>query len=129
MKTQLPLVNDATAWKGADYANDTSWIYTLSASEVEELAAAARQCLSRGLEVTDIKVDDFPLGSLASTIAGLGRGDQPRARLRAREGTAEGAFQRRRSARDVLGHGPAISALRCRRTRTATCWATSTTRG
>ena len=70
MNTQLPLVNDATAWKGADYVGDTSWIYTLSASEVEELAAAAGRCLARGLEVTEIKVADFPLGSLASTIAG-----------------------------------------------------------
>jgi hypothetical protein len=67
---RLPLVKDATAWKGADYVNDTSWIYTLSAAEVEGLAGAARQCLRRGLAVTDIKVGDFPLGGLASTVAG-----------------------------------------------------------
>jgi hypothetical protein len=38
---QLPLVNDASAWKGADFKDDDSWIYTLSASEVDELASAA----------------------------------------------------------------------------------------
>jgi hypothetical protein len=70
MKDEPPLVNDATAWKGADYANDRSWIYTLSAPEVEELAAAARRCVSRGVEVTDIQAPDFPLGSLAPTIRG-----------------------------------------------------------
>ena len=67
---QLPLVTDATAWKGADYANDTSWIYTLSAPEVEELARPRSQCLGRGLEVTDIEAGDFPLAQLAPTIAG-----------------------------------------------------------
>src|SRR5262245_20623509 len=66
---QLPLVTDATAWKGADFASDTSWIHTLSAVEVEELAGAARRCLDRGLAVTEVKAADFPLRSLASTIA------------------------------------------------------------
>ena len=70
MNPQLPLVNDATAWKGADYANDTSWIYTLSAAQVEELAAAAGQCVRRGLSVTDITAGDFPLKSMAPVIAG-----------------------------------------------------------
>jgi Taurine catabolism dioxygenase TauD, TfdA family len=70
MNDGLPLVTDASAWKGADFRNDESWIYMLSAPEVEELATAARQCLSRGLGVTDISVSDFPLKSMAPTIAG-----------------------------------------------------------
>jgi hypothetical protein len=70
MTTQLPLVTDATAWKGADYADDTSWVYALSAAEVEELAGAASLCLGRGLDITDLTADDFPLSGLASTIAG-----------------------------------------------------------
>ena len=69
MNARLPLVNDATAWKGADYANGASWIYTLSDSEVDELATAARQCLGRGQALTDIKAADFPLARLQSTIA------------------------------------------------------------
>src|SRR6185295_2462995 len=67
---QLPLVNDATAWKGADYANDRSWIYTLAATEVEALAQAAGHCLARGLGITDITAADFPLGRMAPVIAG-----------------------------------------------------------
>lgn len=66
---QLPLVNDRSAWSGADFRNDESWIYTLSTSEVQELASAARRCLQRGMEVTAIEAADFPLPSLAPAIA------------------------------------------------------------
>lgn len=68
MGNQLPLVNDASAWKGADFENDESWIYTLSANDVEELASAAQRCLKRGLEVTDIRARDFLLDFLGSSI-------------------------------------------------------------
>ena len=37
MTKQLPLVNDASAWTGAEFENDESWIYTLSADDAEEL--------------------------------------------------------------------------------------------
>src|SRR4051812_16142294 len=70
MNDELPLVNDASAWKGADFANDESWIHTLSAPEVDELTIAARHCLDRGLGATDIAPSDFPLKKLAPTIAG-----------------------------------------------------------
>lgn len=67
--TQQPLlVNDASAWKGADYRDDDSWIYTLTARDVEELASAARACLARGLFATDIGREDFPLPTLGTTI-------------------------------------------------------------
>ena len=67
---QPPLVTDGTAWRGADLVNDTSWIYRLSADEVEELAAAARDCLARGRHITDITSGDFPLRGLKTTITG-----------------------------------------------------------
>ena len=69
MNTPLPLVADASAWKGADFRHDDSWIYALSANEVEELASAAQRCLERGLQVTDIRTEDFPLQSLGGSIA------------------------------------------------------------
>lgn len=68
MTKQLPLVNDASAWTGAEFENDESWIYTLSADDAEELASAAQRCLKRDLEVTDIRAHDFPLESLGSSI-------------------------------------------------------------
>ena len=69
MTHQPPPVNDASAWKGSDYKTGDSWIYTLTHGDVEELASAARRCISRGLQATDIKPDDFPLETLAPTIA------------------------------------------------------------
>ena len=44
MDNDLQLVNDRSAWSGADFSNDESWIYELSTSEVEDqLASAARR--------------------------------------------------------------------------------------
>lgn len=68
MNMQLPLVNDASAWRGADFKHDESWIYTLSDNDVGELAAAAQRCLKRGLEATGIRAEDFPLTTLGSSI-------------------------------------------------------------
>lgn len=70
MDRTLQRVEDRTAWKGTDYRHDASWIYTLDAKEVAELTAAARGCLDRGLEITAVTRDDFPLTTLAPTIAG-----------------------------------------------------------
>ena len=69
MSDSLPLVKDASAWKGADFKNDDSWVYTLSDDDVKELASAAQACLKRGLQVTDIAKADFPLGTLGPSIA------------------------------------------------------------
>jgi len=68
MNTELPLVKDASAWRGVDFQGDDSWSYTLSAEDVSELAAAVQGCLSRGLEVTDIGVGDFPLPRLSASV-------------------------------------------------------------
>ena len=69
MDEPLPLVNDASAWKGADFADDSSWICTLSAHESEALCRAARHCLGRGLKATQITAADFPLPGMAARIA------------------------------------------------------------
>ena len=69
MNKQLQLVTDKSAWKGEDFKNDDSWIYTLSRAEVEELLAAAQRCLTRRLEVTQIKPADFQLQTMTSRIA------------------------------------------------------------
>ena len=55
MNSVLKRVDDESAWKGADFRNDESWIYTLDGREVEELAAAAKRCLERGLGITAIR--------------------------------------------------------------------------
>src|SRR4051794_27532545 len=68
MTQQISVVNDASAWKGSDFRNDESWIHTLTAHDVEELAAAAKHCVSRGLHATDIARGDFPLEKLGLAI-------------------------------------------------------------
>jgi hypothetical protein len=68
MTDQLPLVSDASAWKGADFQGDESWIYTLSADDIEELAVAAQRCLNATRQVTDIRAEDFALPKLSRSI-------------------------------------------------------------
>lgn len=69
MMQQLPLVTDASAWKGSDFRNDDSWICTLSGADIEELAFAAQRCLARGMQATDIGREDFTLETLGPRIA------------------------------------------------------------
>jgi hypothetical protein len=68
MTSQPLLVNDASAWKGSDFKHDNSWIYTLTAADVRELSSAAKRCVARGLQATDIAHEDFPLETLGPTI-------------------------------------------------------------
>ena len=73
-------VNDASAWKGGDLANESRWRFTLSANHLKEVEDAARQCVARGLAWSDIKRPDFPLPTLGAEIRqweseiNLGRG-------------------------------------------------------
>ncbi len=48
------LVTDATAWKGADFARDSSWMVTLGARQLAELQTAADACIARGVRETGI---------------------------------------------------------------------------
>src|SRR5688572_928000 len=68
MTSGLKRVEDESAWKGADFRGDTSWIYTLDRQDVAELASAAQACLERGLGITAIGREDFPLQTLAPKI-------------------------------------------------------------
>ena len=68
MTNAFRLVSDASAWSGADFTRDDSWIHTLSVDQVEALASSARNCLKRGLQITEIARADFPLPTLAPEI-------------------------------------------------------------
>ena len=67
--TELRPVTDASAWRGAEIAGDPGWIDSLTAAEVEELAAALRGVAARGLATTAITRADFPLPGLAPRLA------------------------------------------------------------
>ena len=61
-------VTDSSAWMGRDFCNDTSWVVRLTPAQLDELSAAARACIARGLALTEVKRDDFVLGGLAREI-------------------------------------------------------------
>ncbi len=61
-------ITDACAWKGADLAGDSSWIYTLSESDVAELLRAAREVQNRGLHFPNFDKDDFKVPGITSRL-------------------------------------------------------------
>ncbi len=64
-----PLVTEANAWKGTDFASDARWNITLNARQIAELQSAADACIARGLREIDITQQDFPLPTFAQEIA------------------------------------------------------------
>jgi hypothetical protein len=63
-------VTDASAWRGAEIANDPDWRHALTTAEVEELATALAGVQARGIPATAITRADFPLPGLAARLAG-----------------------------------------------------------
>lgn len=55
------IVRDATAWKGTDVRNDSSWIYQLTAAELDELDAAFRRVRAEGLSWGEFGQEAFEL--------------------------------------------------------------------
>ncbi|GLS14594.1 TauD/TfdA family dioxygenase [Hydrogenophaga electricum] len=55
------IVQDATAWKGADVRNDSSWIYQFTAAELDELDAAFRRVRAEGLSWGEFGQEAFEL--------------------------------------------------------------------
>jgi hypothetical protein len=68
MKTELPLEQDPSAWRGADLTDPDTWTYVLSDADNDELCAAVRSCFATGLAATDIRLRDFPLPTLGSSV-------------------------------------------------------------
>ena len=63
-----PLTTPA-AWLGAELADRDDWVHVLTEGEIGELESALANVRRRGLEVTAIDREAFPLGSLERTIA------------------------------------------------------------
>ena len=72
MSTTLPLrrpVEGPSAWVGTDMRNrESEWSYRLSAAEVTEIEAALRSGQARGLDLADIRREDFPLPTLGPVL-------------------------------------------------------------
>jgi hypothetical protein len=63
----------AAVWRTADVTVDTSWQITLDDSERAAIADAARAAAARGVTIDTMRVDEFPLESLADAIGGWSR--------------------------------------------------------
>jgi hypothetical protein len=67
------LIADATAWVGADYPDDRSWVHPLDDAMRAEIVAAMRAAAARGIAPRDVTPADFPLPLTAPLLAGLYR--------------------------------------------------------
>lgn len=61
------------AWKGADLQQRTDWLRPFSAGELAEIDTALLAVKRRGLELFDIRREDFPLPAFSETLAKISR--------------------------------------------------------
>jgi len=62
-------VTGPAAWRGADFANDQSWIHVLTPDAIALLDKALAQLKSLGRRYPDFGRDDFPIHALAADLA------------------------------------------------------------
>lgn len=67
------LVTDATAWKGPELKNDTSWIHRLSAGEIDEIDRAWQRVKAQGLSWGQFGREQFVLPELQARLAIIDR--------------------------------------------------------
>jgi len=62
-------ITDASAWRGAQMRLETSWILHLTKAHIAEIDQALSLAMSRGIEVTQMTREHFPLPGLAKSVA------------------------------------------------------------
>jgi len=65
-----PIV-DPAGWYPAEMAATDSWIYPLSSAEIAEVTDAAARLESRGIDIVDIRREDFPLPRLRHGLSDI----------------------------------------------------------
>jgi hypothetical protein len=65
-----PLV-DPAGWTAAELAASGDWIYELSEAEKDDIRAAVADVQKRGLDILDVKREDFPLPNLEAGLGAL----------------------------------------------------------
>ena len=68
MNEQPRVLETSSEWYAADVADESAWIETFDASEIEELDAALRQATAASEDLLEIGREDFPLPTLASRL-------------------------------------------------------------
>jgi hypothetical protein len=70
--SSLP-IEDASAWRAADFAQDRGWIITWSDADLIELQAALQHARRLGMTADTVTRDGFPLPTLSPRLAALRR--------------------------------------------------------
>lgn len=68
MTSELKLFEGSAAWYGAKLAGSDEWIYRLTAADIAEIEAAMAGVRQRGLEIGQVRRQDFPLPALGSAL-------------------------------------------------------------
>jgi hypothetical protein len=69
---QRPLLEGPSVWTGAEMRRrEAEWTYRLSPIEIAEIEAAVAAVRQRGLDLADIRRDDFPLPTLGPALESL----------------------------------------------------------
>ena len=69
-----PLVEGPSAWTGAEMRDrEAEWTYRLSPAEIAEIETAVAAVRARGLDLADIRREDFPLPTLGPALDRLRR--------------------------------------------------------
>src|SRR5215468_3088351 len=64
-----PPITGPSAWFGADMrGREAEWTYLLSPVEIAEIEAAVETVQARGLDIADIRREDFPLPTLGPAL-------------------------------------------------------------
>jgi len=64
-----PLIEGPPAWIGAEMRKrEAEWSYRLSSSEIAEIETAVQAVRARGLDLAEIRRDDFPLPTLGPVL-------------------------------------------------------------
>ena len=71
--TNLPAASDAAVWTGHELSRSESWIFRLSAADVDEIEAAARRFRDSGKDLFRIATAEFPLPHLGPRLLALQR--------------------------------------------------------
>lgn len=64
-------VIDPAGWTREEVEGAEDWIYHLSETEIDEMNAAVRGVEQRGLDIKDIRREDFPLPTLGPALADI----------------------------------------------------------
>ena len=61
-------IHGPSAWLGSDLSKSHDWVYRLRDAEIAEIDAALRSVQARGIALTEISAEDFPLRTVAPVI-------------------------------------------------------------